>query len=264
MPHKDPVAKKAYQRAAYAKKRDNALLASGIDPTKIPLRFDGGRMIAIKPRKDSALPADLVLEMAPKLGETKEEHKRRRARLAANFYNSRMTQEQRAEKNARVRAAYALDAKRLQEKRKEQYVKDPERFRAYGLKYFLKHKDERLQKLADWRRNNPDKVRESREKWAKANAGLLKRYSADYRAQLADASPYWTDWDAISGIYEECAKRTTITEIEHVVDHIVPLNGKDVCGLHVWWNLRVITETLNCRKSNRWLQEEGLAPMQED
>lgn len=78
-------------------------------------------------------------------------------------------------------------------------------------------------------------------------------------AQKAGATPAWlTDEQqaAIVAIYRDAASRDT----PHHVDHIIPLNHPDVCGLHVPWNLQVLTAEENLRKSNSFdgtLDNEG-------
>lgn len=66
------------------------------------------------------------------------------------------------------------------------------------------------------------------------------------------ATPPWVDHSAIAEIYRQCRARTVETGVLHHVDHIVPILGRTVCGLHVAWNLRVITADENQRKSNRF------------
>lgn len=91
--------------------------------------------------------------------------------------------------------------------------------------------------MGEWSRNNPEK--------AAANA-------AKRRATIKSAMPSWANEFFIREAYDIAKTRTRVTGVQWVVDHIVPLKGKTVCGLHVENNLQVITGQANARKLNVW------------
>lgn len=64
------------------------------------------------------------------------------------------------------------------------------------------------------------------------------------------STPLWVDSFELKLIFRECRAMTRATGIQHHVDHIVPLNGKNVCGLTVPWNLQVIPAKDNIKKRN--------------
>ncbi|MGY2279567.1 HNH endonuclease signature motif containing protein [Pseudomonas monsensis] len=77
---------------------------------------------------------------------------------------------------------------------------------------------------------------------------ILKSTAQQRKLALKSATPSWVDCDAIEALYVDARKLTVTTGIKHEVDHIIPIQGKRVCGLHVPWNLRVITKAANVRK----------------
>ena len=71
------------------------------------------------------------------------------------------------------------------------------------------------------------------------------------RSRLLKAMPPWADTRAIRRVYLACAKVTAETGMEHHVDHIVPIAGRNVSGLHVPWNLQILPAKVNRTKSNK-------------
>lgn len=62
----------------------------------------------------------------------------------------------------------------------------------------------------------------------------------------------WADRKRIEELYAEARWRTSVTGRRHVVDHRIPLCRRDVCGLTVHNNLRVVEYSVNARESNTW------------
>lgn len=82
--------------------------------------------------------------------------------------------------------------------------------------------------------------------------GAARANTAKQRAARKLRIAAWANKDAIRKFYEEAERLTRKTKILYEVDHIIPLLGVNVSGLHVENNLRVITKRRNRMKSNRF------------
>lgn len=76
--------------------------------------------------------------------------------------------------------------------------------------------------------------------------------SANRRALKINATSSWADKKKLKVIYSDCMMKSQSTGVAHEVDHIVPLKGKNVCGLHNEFNLRIVTASENRAKSNKF------------
>lgn len=84
------------------------------------------------------------------------------------------------------------------------------------------------------------------------------------RAGLSKATPVWADRALIRDVYRRCVDISIETGVAHEVDHVVPLRGRTVSGLHVHWNLRVITAAANRSKSNRHRPDDASQPLRRE
>ena len=102
---------------------------------------------------------------------------------------------------------------------------------------------------------NKTKVKEQTKTWSEENRGVRNAITAKRRASKLQATPSWLsekDQKQIKRIYTACSNVSERTGKPHHVDHIVPLQGENVCGLHVPWNLAIIPASMNLSKSNKF------------
>jgi hypothetical protein len=84
---------------------------------------------------------------------------------------------------------------------------------------------------------------------------LYYKIKASFRKKsVKQATPKWLsaeDKSKIISIYLHARDCQAVTGEPYHVDHIIPLQGETVCGLHVPWNLCVLPAEVNIRKSNK-------------
>jgi len=111
-------------------------------------------------------------------------------------------------------------------------------------------------KQQEYRDANRERIRNrDREYYLVNKESLLPKKNADSAKRYAKQTcPSWLSKDEISkikSIYKLCRSLSKKTGIRYEVDHIVPLQGEAVCGLHVPWNLQVLKASENLSKGNR-------------
>lgn len=124
--------------------------------------------------------------------------------------------------------------------------------------YAEKNKEKINDRAKQWYRNNTEKAKEKSKlngkKWRENNKEKHCNKNNRYRASKLQAVPKWVDEEhlwLIQEVYCLAKLRSKETNKTWHVDHIVPLKGKNVCGLHVVENLRVVLADENLKKGNK-------------
>lgn len=105
--------------------------------------------------------------------------------------------------------------------------------------------------------NNLESERAVRRKYYQENKTDYYANKAKRRAATLQRTPKWLNsshFNAIKAFYFK-AKYLRENGFDCEVDHIVPLQGNDVSGLHVPWNLQIIEKSKNRSKGNRYGKE---------
>ena len=137
---------------------------------------------------------------------------------------------------------------------KEWYLRNKEITLERARQWALAHPEETAAKKARWQQINKDRHNECNRNWNAKNQHKKTAAEAKRRSAKMQRTPRWltpSELERIQALYSIAAMFTRESGIEHHVDHILPLQGATVSGLHVYENLRIITATENLKKSNK-------------
>lgn len=104
---------------------------------------------------------------------------------------------------------------------------------------------------SEYTKNNKEKVKEQKKRYVKDNPHMITKTKVRRRVAEKRAVPSWVDHDKIKIVYLKAKWLESLTGMKYHVDHIIPLQGKNVCGLHCWANLQILEASLNCSKQNQ-------------
>ncbi len=133
---------------------------------------------------------------------------------------------------------------------KSKYRENRERYRRYRKTAYNKYREKRIQETIQWQKDNPEKVNIKNSRWRKKNSGKVNAQTIRYRTRKSRAEPSWLTEKQRIEIREIYIKAV---EMNLEVDHIIPLKGRNICGLHVPWNLQMLTKSENCSKGNKYV-----------
>lgn len=134
--------------------------------------------------------------------------------------------------------------------------------------YYARTREQSIAAVAQWRVENPEKKLVQRKKEYARNSDFAKEAARQYRKNNPDkvnawsknrmnakrsSMPSWADTTKIKAYYDVCAFFNDINGYtKYHVDHVVPLQGKIVTGLHVHNNLQIILASDNRSKGNKF------------
>jgi len=130
---------------------------------------------------------------------------------------------------------------------------NPEKVKAAKKKYAENNREAMRMRIAKWRAKNKEKMKAARKNWEENNKHRRAANTRRRQASKLQRTPKWLTEDdhwMMRQAYELSALRTKMFGFKWHVDHILPLQGRTVSGLHVPTNLQVIPWLDNCRKAN--------------
>jgi len=174
-------------------------------------------------------------------------------------YGKAYRETNRQQLNSRQKELRKNNPEKLKAYNKKAYNKNIEKIKLYNKEFYKAHVKKMYAKNKAYREanrekvyaynkkykeNNPEKIKAWQKEYRENNRGIFTAIQAKRRARNLQATPAWVNLEAIKEIYVQCPKG-------YHVDHIVPLQGKNVCGFHVENNLQYLKAKENIRKGNR-------------
>lgn len=168
-----------------------------------------------------------------------------KARSAAQY------EKHRARHQMRWAARYDANKQKESERKRKYYEENREACAARGKRYREANRETESERRKQYRAANADRIRARNAAYREANRDRYASYQKARECRIRKAMPPWVTEAELAPFYALARDFTIQTSIAHHVDHIVPLQGRGVCGLHVPWNLQVLPAQANQSKGNR-------------
>ena len=127
-----------------------------------------------------------------------------------------------------------------------------EKVKAAKKKYYDENKHNILAKQKLKYNQNKEKINKRSAQWKIKNKGAVSNYTRARELRKRQAMPKWADTVKIKQVYERARRFELWLNTSFHVDHIIPLNNYQVCGLHNEFNLQILTREQNLLKSNKF------------
>lgn len=174
------------------------------------------------------------------------------------YGKARMKEYRLANKEAetkRIREWKDANKEHIKTKSKAYNEENKEKIADQKREYYLKNKERIDAKNSEYNKKNKDMLSKKRTEWLARTPGLSASYVKKYQASKLQRTPSWlTEFDKlkISCIYSVAAMLTRHNNEPWHVDHVIPLQGELVSGLHVPSNLQVLRGSENISKKNKF------------
>ena len=158
------------------------------------------------------------------------------------------------------RSKYNAQCKKCKQiKEREWRLNNKERNKVAEERSRDKRKDKIRLAATRWGELNKDRKLQSTKRWQKQNPGKVNAITAKRRAAKLRATPKWLTSQQLTEISEFYILAKELQWLSDPtsplqVDHIIPLQGKNVSGLHVPWNLQILPKKANLIKGNKVIE----------
>ena len=154
-----------------------------------------------------------------------------------------------------MKAWYQANKEKIKEKAKAYYKANKEKVITKSKAWYGANKEKRkAYRKADYEVNK-EKQKAQMKAYREANQSAKNAHHAKRKASKLQRTPSWLtkeDLAEIKDIYRIAKRRSEVEGIEYHVDHIMPLQGKNISGLHVPSNLQILRATENLSKGNKY------------